>query len=77
MSKKTEQIELNEEELHIADVICRLFKSGHIKLCVNIEPRHANVGFAQWNATKTIVTIGDNIIELEKEGSVEFIDENN
>lgn len=73
MAENTEQIELNKEALHIADVICRLFKSGHINICVDIEPRHAKAGSGQWNVTKTSVTIGDTYIELE-EGSVEIID---
>lgn len=73
MAENTEQIELNEEALHIADVICRLFKSGHIKIGVNIEPEHAQAGSGQWNITKAYAIVGKDYIQLD-EGRVEIID---
>lgn len=73
MAENTEQIELNDETLHIADVICRLFKSGHIKIGVNIEPEYAQAGSGRWNITKSYARVGDEYIELD-EGRVEIID---
>jgi hypothetical protein len=73
MAENTEQIELNEEALHIADVICRLFKSGHITIGVNIEPEYAEAGSGQWNVTKCYARIGTEYIPLD-EGNVEIID---
>jgi adenine specific DNA methylase Mod len=68
-----EQIELNKEALHIADVIRCLFKSGHITIGVNIEPEYAKAGSGQWNITKAYAKIGTEYIELD-EGRVEIID---
>ena len=73
MAENTEQIELNEEALHIANVICRLFKSGHITIGVNIEPEYAQSGRGQWNITKAYAKVGIEYIELD-EGRVEIID---
>lgn len=73
MAENTEQLELNEEALHIADVICRLFKSGHIRIGVNIQPEYAEKGSGQWNITQSYAIINNEYIKLE-EGNVEIID---
>ena len=73
MAENIEQIELNEEALHIADIICRLFKSGHIKIGVNIEPEYAQCGDGRWNVTQSYAIVGGEYIKLD-EGRVEIID---
>ncbi len=73
MADNIEQVELDEDILHIADVICRLLKSGYIKIGVDIESRYAKAGNGQWNVSKTYAIVGDEYIDLE-EGSVNIID---
>lgn len=73
MAENTEQLELNEEALHIADVIYRLFKSGHITIGVDIEPEYAQEGDGQWNITQAYAKVGKEYIKLD-EGRVEIID---
>lgn len=73
MSGDTEKIKLNEESLHIANIIYRLFKSGHIKIGVNLEAKYAEKGSGQWTITQSYAVIGGEHIKLE-EGSVEIIE---
>lgn len=71
---KKAQTKLEEKEaLHIADVICRILKSGYIKIGVNIKPEYAECGDGAWNITQTYAIVGDEYIELD-EGTVEIID---
>jgi hypothetical protein len=71
--KAQEQIELNEYELRIADAISRLFKSGHIKIGVNVQPEYAEKGDGKWNITQSYAIIDSEYIKLE-DGNVEIID---
>jgi hypothetical protein len=68
-----EKLDLNEEELRIADAMCRLFKSGHIKIGVNVKPEYAEKGDGKWNITQSYAIINNEYIKLE-EGNVELID---
>ena len=63
----------NGKALHIADVIYRLFKSGHITIGVDIEPEYAQEGDGQWNITQAYAKVGKEYIKLD-EGRVEIID---
>ena len=65
--------ELTKEEQHIADIIKKLFKSGHIQIEVNIIPQEAVYGSGRWNITKTYATIGNECITLG-EGTVDIIE---
>lgn len=68
-----ENVKLTKEELHIADVIKKLFKSGYIQIEIHIVPQTASYGDGKWNITRTQARVGDDFIVLG-EGSVEMIE---
>jgi predicted RNase H-related nuclease YkuK (DUF458 family) len=69
MNEQNKVIELTEEELHIARVISRLLKSGHIEIGVDVNTEPCHNGY--FNVTNAWASVNGDYIELSK-GSVEI-----
>ena len=61
-----------KDRIKLLNDLTLLFKSGWIKIGIDIEPRQAPNGDGQWNVTTPYIIIGAERIDME-EGRVELI----